>query len=353
MNRFGFFGNKQIYLFLVATLVVIGFFVVQIFAPASGAKIERQALQVGAGSPSQSTTYNISFDTTTLGVIGSIKVEFCSNSPLVNRPCTPPVGFSLASATLASQTGITGLTKDPLSTNNVLILSRTPGSVPVGTVEVHLNNVINPSSVGPYYARIYTYPSVDASGPENDAGGLAFVMTNEITLNAEVPPFLTFCTGLKITGLNCDTATGDYIDFGELSSKKSSSGTSQMLVATNAANGYSITGSGTTLTSGNNVINQLSSNDISRPGVGQFGYNLRANSSPPVGNNPFGPGIGVANTGYNQPNMYRFVNGESVASSPGPDDKRQYTVSYLVNIPAVQSAGIYVTTITYVCLANF
>jgi len=353
MRSLRFPRRKQPYLLLAFALVIITALVYSMLLPASGADIERQALQVGQGSPGKVTTYNLSFDTTTPGTLGSIKVEFCSNSPLINRPCTAPVGFDVSQATLVSQSGPGGFSISPATDANTLILTRTPSMVGVGTIEFRLENVTNPSDAGSYYARIYAFPTADASGPQGDAGGLAFVMTNDITLNAVVPPFLTFCTGLSITGLNCDTATGDYIDLGELSSKKASRASSQMLVATNAANGYAITASGTTLTSGNNEITQLAPGDISRPGVGQFGLNLRANATPAGGNNPIGPGTGNPSPPYNQPNFYRFVNGETIASSAGPDDKRQYTASYLINIPVTQPAGIYVTTITYVCLANF
>lgn len=347
------FKRKQLYLALVGALLAAALLAYVLLLSVSGADVEHRALQVGSGAPGQVTTYNLRLDITSPGMLGSVRVEFCSNSPLLNRPCTPPGGFDVSQATLASQTGPGGFSISPDTTENILILGRSPGVAPAGTVEFRIANVTNPSDVGSYYARIYTYPTADATGPATDGGGLAFAMNNEITLNAEVPPYLMFCTGLTITGLNCDTATGDYIDFGELSARRASRGSSQMLVATNAANGYSITASGTTLTSGNNIINQLAGGDVSRPGAGQFGLNLRANSTPAGGSDPVGPGLGVANTGYNQPNVFRFVNGESVASSPGPDDKRQYTVSYLVNVPAAQPAGIYVTTITYVCLANF
>lgn len=345
--------RKQPYIIFAAVIAMIAVLIYTLLMPAVGADIERQALQVGQGSPGTTTTYNLWFDTTTPGVLGSVRVEFCSDSPILYRPCDAPVGFDVSQATLVSQAGPGGFSIDSATTENVLILSRTPGMVGAETVEFRLEGVVNPSDPGSYYARIYTYPTDDATGPDNDAGGLAFAMTNEFEISAEVPPYLMFCTGLRITGLNCETATGDYIDFGELSSRRASSGSSQMLVATNAANGYSITGSGTTLTSGNNEINQLINGDVSRPGVGQFGYNLRANSTPPGGANPTGPGVGSPSPAYNQPNIFRFVSGDSIASSPVPDDKRQYTVSYLVNIPANQAAGIYVTTITYVCLANF
>lgn len=344
--------NRSAIASLVAVTVVVGL-ILGYLVVASGANANDRSLQIGDSSVGKNTTYNLSFDTGTPGVLGSVRVEFCTDSPLANRPCTAPVGFDISQANIISQSGPGGFIVSGATTSNVLVLTRTPGFQPITTTEIRLNNVINPSTPGPYYARIYTYPTANASGSETDFGGLAFQITNEITINAEVPPFLTFCTGLKITGLNCETATGDYIDLGELSSKKTSASTSQMLVATNAANGYAITASGATLTSGNNEINQLISGDVSRPGVAQFGLNLRANSTPSIGNNAFGPGTGSASTGYNQPNIFRFVSGEGVASSSGPDDKRQYTASYLVNVGAVQPAGIYVTTITYVCLANF
>jgi hypothetical protein len=92
---------------------------------------------------------------------------------------------------------------------------------------------------------------------------------------------------------------------------------------------------------------------VSRPGLPQFGFNLRANSSPAGGSDPIGPGVGTPQAGYNQPNIYRFVNGDVIASTTAPDDIRQYTASYLVNVSAAQPAGIYVSTVTYVCLANF
>jgi hypothetical protein len=42
-----------------------------------------------------------------------------------------------------------------------------------------------------------------------------------------------------------------------------------------------------------------------------------------------------------------------VVEYPQPDDVRKYTATYIANVPNNQAAGIYVSTITYVCLANF
>src|SRR5206468_99269 len=90
----------------------------------------------------------------------------------------------------------------------------------------------------------------------------------------------------------------------------------QMVAASNADTGYTISVNGTTLTSGTNIIPALAVPDVSRPGVSQFGLNIVANTNPTVGANPSGAGTGVAASGYNQPNFYKFVSGDIVAGVP-------------------------------------
>lgn len=324
-----------------------------LFAPSYGAQLGSRSLELGSSQADDSTTYNLSFNLSTAGTLGSVLVQFCSNDPLPNTTCTPPAGFTDSSATLASQTGPGGFSISNASTANQLILTRTPGAAAVGTASFRLNGVHNPSTPGSYYVRLLTYATDDASGSFSDYGGIAFAINNQISITAEVPPYLIFCTGITITGLNCVNAKGNFIDLGELSSTQSRSGSSQILVATNAANGYAVTSSGTTMTSGNNVIKGLATNDVSRPSTAQFGFNLTSNSVPSIGAGPTGPGIGQPQPNYNQSNSFRFNSGDVILTQPGPDDVRVYTASYLVNVPAVQAPGIYVTTITYVCLANF
>ncbi len=87
--------------------------------------------------------------------------------------------------------------------------------------------------------------------------------------------------------------------------------------------------------------------------MSQFGINLRANATPTVGSEPSGPGLGTPTADYNIPDRYKFNSGEVIAGYTAPEDTRRYTVSYLVNVSNAQPVGIYVTTITYVSLANF
>ncbi|MDB5170579.1 MAG: hypothetical protein JWO35_273 [Candidatus Saccharibacteria bacterium] len=324
-----------------------------LFTPAYGVQLGDRALQIASSEASATTDYRLTFTLPTAGTLGSIDIEFCSNDPFPGTACTAPAGLDASTAVLADQTGATGFSIDGASTTNRIVLTRPPASEPTGPATYHFSGVTSPSTPGSYYARIQTFATADATGPASDYGGLAFAITNAISISATVPPYLIFCTGVTIPGFNCVNASGDYIDFGELSPSKAHGGTSQFLVATNAVDGYGVTVNGTTLTSGNNIIPAMASNDVSRPGLGQFGFNLRANATPSSGSDPSGPGAGQPQSNYNQPNSYRFVSGDSIVINPAADNIRVYTSSYIANIPTIQAPGIYVTTLTYVCLALF
>jgi hypothetical protein len=97
----------------------------------------------------------------------------------------------------------------------------------------------------------------------------------------------------------------------------------------------------------------LTTQTASLAGTSQFGMNLRANASPAIGADPVGPGIAAVAAAYNTPDQYRFRAGDVVASSTGPNDYRKFTVSYIANVDAAQPPGVYATTITFICLANF
>ena len=353
MSRFRSLASRQTLYLFFALAFVFGLMWHFVLAPVSGDRLGNRVLQIDSNQIQATTDYQLSFDIVSPGTLGSIVAQFCSNDPLFTSPCTTPIGMDVSQANLVSQSGPGGFSVSGSSTANTLVLTRPPAATPVTNVSFHFDNRTNPTNPGSYFVRVQTYASADATGPASDYGGIAFAITNLIAVTAEVPPYLAFCTGITITGLNCANASGDYIDFGELSSKKTSKGSSQMLVATNAEQGYAITASGTTLTSGNNTIPPLFTGDISRPGAGQFGFNLTTNTTPAVGSNPVGPGVSNPKPEYNQQNVFRFVNGETIVSNSVPDDVRQYTSSYIVNVPVSQAAGIYVTTVTYVCLANF
>ncbi len=300
------------------------------------------------------STHVLSFTFTNFtDVVGSVKLEFCSNNPIPESACVPPNGFDASGASLINQTGETGFTIHANSNANNIILTRVPAPITTADVEYEFDTIINPSDVGTFYIRLRTFSSDNATGTPLEVGGIALSINRQFNVSAEVPPFLRFCASVTIVGFDCSTANSFLIDLGEFSTSQTKFAQAEMMAVTNAASGLSISISGTTLTSGNNTISPLTSQAPSSTGVSQFGINLRANSSPPIGSNPIGPGIATPTAAYNNPNLYRFQPGDVVASSTGPNDYRKFTISYIANIDAAQPPGVYATTISFICLANF
>jgi hypothetical protein len=318
------------------------------------AGLNNRSVLIGSSTPGITTTYTFSFDITSVTNLGSIQLQFCSNSPLASEPCVPPAGFDISTATLDTQTGETGFIIDPGVTANDLLLSRIPVLATPQPVLYEFSGVINPSTPNATnYVRVFTFASTDGTGPSTEDGGLAFAILEDFSVSAYVPPFLQFCVGVTITGNDCSTASGNLIDFGILSTGSASVGYSQINGATNAFGGLGISMIGTSMTSGINVIPGLASPTVSLPGSSQFGLNLRANGGGLGGANPSGPGTTLPTLDYNSPNQFTFNNGAVIAASPLSTDFSTLTATYLVNISPVQKPGVYTATITYVATASF
>jgi hypothetical protein len=343
---------KVLRVFMTALLLLgAGLFLLQ---PVFAQEALSRSIILGSSAPDAVNTYRLGFTVTTAGPLGSIKLEFCENSPLLTEPCNAPAGFDISNATLLSETGETGFNIDALTTANSLLLSRTP-AVSAGGVQVayELGNVHNASALGTSYARISTYATSDGSGPISDEGGLAYSLVPAFAVNAEVPPYIIMCVGVSITGTDCLTASGDYVNMGDFSPTAPRTGSTQVVLATNAPSGYIITISGNTMTSGNNVIPNLTSPTVSIPGSSQFGINLRANSSPTAGTEPVGGGSGSPAPDYNIPNRFTYRSGDIIASFNNVENYRKYTITYLVNVNRNQPPGIYSSTYTFTGTGNF
>ncbi len=312
-----------------------------------------RSIYIANDSSGSVTSYDLNFSTTSSELLGSIEVQFCSNSPLLSDVCVVPVGQNVAASTIASQSAPGDFTISNLTNANTLILTRTPSIVAAGTLSFNFANITNPTPEGTFYARIQTFPTTDASGSPTDYGGIALDINSSVAVSTYVPPYLYFCIGVSIAGMDCNNASGNYVTFGNLTPLATSSSASQMLVATNALNGYSIQVNGSSMTSGNNVIPPLSTASVARPGVDQFGLNLVANSQPAIGGNAQGPGTGSPLLPYAQPNTFKYTSGDLVASSGQASDLREYTISYIIDINSSQPPGYYATTLTYIGMGNF
>lgn len=334
----------------------------------------------GGSKPSGVVNHLYGFTIPSTNNVGSIQFLYCK---IASGTCNTPAGLSTTSATMGSQTGATGFTLVN-TTNGAPYITRTASSISSGTaVTYQLLSVTNPDNTNcfggttpqsnncPFYVRITTFASTNATGSPIDTGTVAASTASQITLTGTMPESLIFCAGGTISTTSsipdCSTATSGAISFNQpFSPADTATATSQLAASTNANSGYNITVNGVTLTSGSNTVTAMSSPTIGVRGTSQFGLNLRANttstSTPAVGTDvaPAANGTnykGEALTGYSSIDNFKFVSGNSIADSAnagaGPTDSQIYTVTYIVNANGAQAVGTYTTTLTYICTSTF
>ncbi len=343
--------NDRVRLILVSLLLTIGVFLS--FPTALADKLTNRSITVPTALANSVTSHQFRFDFASANNVGSLAFEYCDNSPLPQEPCSLPAGLDVSNVTLGSQFGQTGFSMNSNTTSNRIVISRPSLSVVPGAAGYTFNNAVNPSTPNKtVFVRISTYASSDATGSSIDEGSVAFTLAPSLAVNAFVPPFLALCTGVTVA-VDCSTTNGTGVNMGTLSATQASSGSTQMAAATNDNGGYTLFVNGTTMTSGNNVINPLSAPTVSSPATSQFGVNLRSNTVPNVGHEPEGSGIASPSADYNQSNLYKFNNGDALAASRNSTDYNRFTVSYMVNIPFGQAPGVYSTTLTYTAVTSF
>ncbi len=318
---------------------------------ANAAALIPRSVQLGSSQAGVTTTNTVAVMTATTSNIGSIGLKYCTTAA---GACTTPAGLVTTSASLTGQIGIAGFSINNVVNGAPFISNGAVPNVNVGTlVTLNLSSIVNPSSANTtFFIRVTTYIGTDGATSVVDAGTVAVSTAQEVQLTGVTPEILIFCVGITIT-TDCSSMTGSNIDFGDFSPQSTRTGSSVMQASTNATGGYSVTVNGTTLASGVNTIPALAAQTISTVGTGQFGLNLRANFTPAVGADPTGAGTGTFTGTYGAQNQYRFNTGDSVATAAMPTNANTYTSSYIVNIGGIQAAGVYTSTMTYICTANF
>lgn len=335
--------------------LVCSIVIVNSFQQTTSAYLTQRSLTTSSSLPGAVNNHTFQFDILGTPSIGSIAFEYCSNSPLVTVPCDAPLGLSSSSAVLTSQLGETGFSVHPdtTSTPNRVILTRPAALAAPGTSRYSFSTITNPNaSLGTNYVRITTYPTTDGSGIFSDSGSVTFSVQSALTVSVYVPPFLILCTGVTVD-LECASTSGVTVDLGELSKVSPNSATTQFSVATNSLSGYVASMQGSTFTAGNRTIPALVASSTSQAGVSQYGVNLRSNTNPSIGSDVVGNGTGTVNANYSTPNLFRFQNGDIIASSSLPTEWNRYTISYIVNVADGQPAGRYASTLTVIATTTF
>ena len=97
-------------------------------------------------------------------------------------------------------------------------------------------------------------------------------------------------------------------------------------------------------------------------GTEEFGINLVANTSPSVGANPYKQpdnttnyANGIASTGYNTVNNFKYVVGDTIAQSGSGRawGQTDYTISFMVNVSNSTPAGVYTMSTNLVVVATY
>lgn len=161
------------------------------------------------------------------------------------------------------------------------------------------------------------------------------------------------------------------INIGQLTANTTKVATATFSVKSYLASGYAVYTHSAGPKNTNRILQLLSSPSNSATGTEQFGINLVANSCP-ANTNSSGPGscsgslganpkevpdtsfsFGVAGTGYDTANNYKYVDGEPIAYSSSSSGQTDYTLSYLFNISQLTPGGSYTMIHVLVATSTF
>jgi hypothetical protein len=287
------------------------------------------------------TSLLVSFQATTAA--RNVRIDFCSNSPLYSDSCTAPTGLNASSAAIgAGGTGVTNAWTPTAATSSFTVAHATGYSASTA-VSYTITGVTNPTTVGTFYARIYTYSnqandysSATAPGTVADFGGIAMSTANLISITAKVQETLTFCVSgaaLQPTDLTCAAATAPTLTIGHgtpeiIDQTAVDVASAYTQVSTNASGGVSMR-----MKSGNACSNGGLSNDggttCNIPGKGTIGAIVAGTAAfglyvAPSANNTGGTGTITPDSDYHDAahttissDLFYGMNGTNVTSTYG------------------------------------
>lgn len=293
-------------------------------------------------------TQTHTFTTSTSAILTSIDFLTCTTA---FGTCTAPTGLTYAgAATSSNPTTVTGTgmgattnwVKDASSTANdarYTYAANTTSTPSATVVKFAFNGVTNGTTNNtPYYIRITTYNGGTAFSTAVDDGNVVAVPTNALTVSGTVQEQLTFCAYVTTCGTTA-------VDLGILSSSANTTATSKFDLATNAANGVSVSYIATTFSGPSQTI----------PAAGAQAHTA---VSPTAGTESFALSLTSLGTGVTAANGYGAyaiqTNGSydqvatAVANGGGTT-----TVTYAANISTTTKPGVYNSTFNYQAVATF
>jgi len=138
---------------------------------------------------------------------------------------------------------------------------------------------------------------------------------------------------------------GGNQDMGTLDITHTGTATSLIRVRSYFSNGYVMQITGTPPSQGVHALTALSTPTTSHQGAEQFGINLANNTSPDIGSGPTqvlaGQSVGQVASDYSGADLFKYVDGDVVASSDTSSSETDYTMSMIINVSNVTPGGRY------------
>jgi hypothetical protein len=149
--------------------------------------------------------------------------------------------------------------------------------------------------------------------------------------------------------------TGGSNNLGTLTTASTATITESIKIRSYLSNGYTVQMEGTPPSQGVHQLDSLTAPTTSQPGIEQFGINLVANTTPNIGANPVevpstATSFGQPTTDYDEPNYFKYVEGDTIASSPTSSGETDYTLSMIFNVSNVTPGGNYTNNYSIVVL---
>lgn len=193
-------------------------------------------------------------------------------------------------------------------------------------------------------ASYQSFDSIGAVGVGDSAGTAYQTQSGYTTTN---DPNLSFIVNTSSVSL------------GALTTGSTATGTATFSVLNYTSYGYIVQVVGNSPNNGAHNLTALSSPTTSTAGTEQFGINLAANTSPttfgaaPVQVPSSNFSYGVAASGYNTSNQYKYVSGNTIASAPKTSGRTDYTISYIANIATLTPGGSYSGSQTFIVVGTY
>lgn len=159
-----------------------------------------------------------------------------------------------------------------------------------------------------------------------------------------------------------EIVTGGTQDMGVLDSTKTGTATYGVSVRNYLSDGYVLQITGSIPSQGSHTLTVPmgpgNSPFTSQPGAEQFGINLADNTAPNIGKGPVQVpddtfSFGTVVSGYDTPDLFKYVPNDIVAGSDKSTGETDYTVSMIINVSNATPGGRYNGAFSAVAVPRF